>query len=107
MIRSILLAGAALALAATPALAQPLSREDLEAALKQRDDQIAALEKRIAALEAGRAAVSTAQPVGDSVAAGAPVANVAHAEAPAGAGVSGAGAKDDEVALQALSRGLV
>ena len=43
-------AGVAAALAA-PALAQPLSRAELEAALAQRDQQIAALEKRVAALE--------------------------------------------------------
>ena len=91
---------------ATPALAQPLTREELKAALAQRDQQIAALEKRIAALEAEHAPAATpATPVQSA-------ANSPAAAAPGAAGpVSGAGPEtasaNDDVALQALSRGLV
>jgi hypothetical protein len=86
---------------AAPALAQPLSRDDLQAALAQRDAEIAALEKRVAALESEKAAV--AQPTPASVSA-ASSETAAAAPTTAAADTSG---KDDDVALQALSRGLV
>jgi hypothetical protein len=91
--------GAAAALA-TPALGQSVTTQDLQAALRQRDQVIATLEKRIAALEAlqGAAAVKTGGP-----AASAPTA----AAASSGDGPAGDNAGDDLVALQALSRGLV
>jgi hypothetical protein len=77
--------------AAPPLLAQELTRADLEAALRQRDQQIAALEKRIAALEGERAApgseIKTLPATGETA--------------------SAAGASGDEAALQALTRGLV
>jgi hypothetical protein len=73
------------------ALAQPLSREELETALKQRDQEIAALEKRISALEARGEATPAAG------------GTTATAASPAAAGGPG----DDEASLQALSRGLV
>ena len=91
------LAGVAATAAAAPALGQPLTREDLEAALRQRDQEIAVLEKRVAALEAERsAAPSTA------VATPLTAPAIAAAAAPAPPGPT-----EDEVALQALSRGLV
>jgi len=96
---------ASLALApAAPALAQPLTREELESALAQRDHEIAALEKRITALEAERAsAVASAAPI--QAAANPPPAAAPSARSAAG-GAQTAAANDD-VALQALSRGLV
>lgn len=94
---------ASLALApATAALAQPLTREDFQAALAERDQQIAALEKRIAALEAERA--PTAASATPLQGAAGPTA------APPSAGSAASGgqiAANDDVALQALSRGLV
>jgi hypothetical protein len=50
-----------LALAATPACAQPMGSAQLLEALKQRDTAIAALEKRIEALERERAAAPAPQ----------------------------------------------
>jgi hypothetical protein len=107
-----LAAGAAL-FAAAPALAQPLTRAELEAALKARDQQIDALEKRVAVLEAehGAPAVSASQgaqnpplPAAGYASAG-PVATASAAGgAPGGAAASVPG---DEEQLQALSRGLV
>ena len=79
---------------ATPALAQELTRADLEAALHQRDEEISALEKRIAALEGEHAA--TAAPIQTLPAA----AESASASAPTRTG-------EDETALEALTRGLV
>jgi hypothetical protein len=77
---------------APPALAQELTRADLEAALRQRDQEIAALEKRIAALEGDRAApggeIKTVPATGETAS-------------------SAATASGDEVALEALTRGLV
>jgi hypothetical protein len=84
-------AGTAVA-AASPASAQSVTTEDLQAALRQRDAVIAALEKRVAALEAERTAAKTAT-------APAPVASSAKPPVTA--------QSDDLVALQALSRGLV
>ncbi len=86
---------------AAPALCQPLTREELEAALSRRDQEIAALEKRIATLEAERAAATAptttaAQSVPPPPSA--PVSSVA---------AGSAGPATDETALQALSRGLV
>ena len=100
MIRAGVFAAAAglAAVAAGPCLAQPLTREELQTALAQRDQQIAALEKRIAALESER---------------GAPAPNDAVQTVPTAASVppsemaSAAGSNDDEASLQALSRGLV
>jgi hypothetical protein len=94
---------AACALAvASPATAQPLSREDLLAALKQRDEVISALTKRVEALERERgAAQGTAPP---AVAPG----GAPPAAAPAAAPPAEGGAKlQDEAALEALSRTLV
>ena len=98
------LAIASLALApATTALAQPLTREELKAALAQRDQQIAAMEKRIAALEAEHERVAAPTPIQTA-------ANPPPAVAPSAATVANAaetGTANDDVALQALSRGLV
>jgi len=94
-------AASVLALAVSPAArAQPLSREELEAALAQRDQVIAALEKRVEALEAARGSAQ-ATPIATTPAAGAPATGVQSPASDAG------GASDDEAALQALSRGLV
>jgi hypothetical protein len=76
---------------ATPALAQELTRADLEAALRQRDQEISALEKRIAALEGERAEVA------------APVQALPASAETASAAQTG----EDETALEALTRGLV
>ena len=82
--------------AVAPAVrAQPLTRDELETALRRRDAEIAALERRIAVLEArGGPAPSV-----EAAAPPAPPPPVAAAASP--------GRPDDEVALQALSRGLV
>ena len=95
------MAAAGFALAG-PALAQPLTREELQQALAQRDQEIAALGRRIAALEAqqGRETPPAASAIKTVPATdAAPGAGVAAAASGASAG--------DEVALQALSRGLV
>jgi len=90
------IAAAACALAvATPARPQPLSREELVAALKQRDAVIDALAKRVEALERERAATAGRAPAGPGVA------------APTAAPERGGPAAQDEVALEALSRTLV
>jgi hypothetical protein len=81
--------------AATPAWAQPLSRDELVDALRQRDAVIAALAKRVEALERERAA-----------ALGAPAAQSAAAP-PAGVSEQPVPAVQDEAALEALSRTLV
>jgi hypothetical protein len=102
MIRAGVFAAAAglAAAAAGPCFGQPLTREELQTALAQRDQQIAALEKRIAALESRR---------GDP----APAPNEAIQTVPTAASTppsqvaTAAGPSDDEVSLQALSRGLV
>ncbi|HEX7760811.1 MAG TPA: hypothetical protein VF459_14995 [Caulobacteraceae bacterium] len=94
------------AASAPPALCQPLTRDELETALKQRDQEIAALEKRIAALEAERGGEAMA--AGKGVAAAAVGASDGPVVAAAAPGVSGGGeAELDDTALQALSRGLV
>jgi hypothetical protein len=94
---------AAVAQTAGAPAARPLTREELEAALRARDAEIAALEKRVAALEADRGApVATA--VGQPVASGAPAA--AATASPQGA-TQTASAGGDEEQLRALSRGLV
>ncbi len=93
--------GAAVVLAA-PVLAQSVTTEDLQAALRQRDQEIAALEKRIAALEAERRTAATQT---TAVATATPPA--ASAPTTVSAGAAGANQGDDAVALQALSRGLV
>lgn len=78
------------ALMAGPALAETVTTEELQAALRQRDQVIVELQQRVAALEARRAA---------------PQANIetisAAAPSPAPA------VEQDEAELQALSRGLV
>ena len=97
---------AALALGAGgPALAQPLTREDLEAALKQRDQEIAALEKRIAALEAAREGGPMATARGSPTAPTVQTASAQASDRPTAAAAASVG--DEEAALQALSRGLV
>jgi hypothetical protein len=73
-------------LAASPAIAQELSREDLLQALKQRDAAIAALEKRVAALETTASTAPAPSPV---------------------AAVAQAAAGDEDAGLQAISRGLI
>jgi len=80
---------------AAPALAQPLTREELETALRQRDQQIADLERRLAAVEAGRGATTAV------------VRTPPQPTAAASAAQPAVDASDDEGALQALSRGLV
>jgi hypothetical protein len=92
----------AAALCASPALAQPLTREELQQALSDRDRQITALEQRIDALERERSAgpaAAVAPP------AAIPPASAAPASGPAPAGQ--AARDDDEAELQALSRTLV
>ena len=109
-----LAAGAAL-IAAAPAFAQPLTRQELEAALKERDAQIELLEKRVAALEAehgaSAAASQTAQnpsSAGGDATAGPVATTSAAASGPQGAaGGVAASAPGDEDQLRALSRGLV
>jgi hypothetical protein len=76
---------------APPVLAQELTRTDLEAALRQRDQEIAALEKRIAALEADRPA---------------PGAEIKTLPA-SGETASATNDAGGEAALEALTRGLV
>lgn len=110
------LAAAAALAASCPALAQtagapasrPLTREELEAALRARDAEIAALEKRVAALEADRdAPVAAAGGAAAIASAGvAPGASPAPT-APAQASTRTASAGSDEDQLRALSRGLV
>jgi len=93
---------AGLAAAAGPCLSQPLSREELERALARRDQEIAALEKRIAALEGERGAAPRVS--GEAVETVPPAPTpVATASARPVVG----GSSDDDVSLQALSRGLV
>jgi hypothetical protein len=98
-VRAAILAAAISLAAAGSALAQPLTREDLEKALAQRDQEIAALEKRIAVLESERATTTrTADPaIATAPAPSAGTAKVAAAEP----------ATNDSTELQALSRGLV
>ncbi|RAK58703.1 hypothetical protein DJ021_02250 [Phenylobacterium hankyongense] len=82
------------ALVAGPAKAQPLTREELVAALKAQERVIGALEQRIAALERERAAAPPIQQI----------------PAPAPTSMAAAGTvapADDEAALEALSRTLV
>lgn len=88
----------AAALCAGPALAQPLTREELLQALSARDREIAALEQRIAGLERERsAAPGPAAPApSEPAAAPAPAAPTAQPSR-----------DDDEAELQALSRTLV
>jgi hypothetical protein len=89
------------ACAGAPAFAQPLTREELQSALQQRDQEIAALEKRIAALEADHSA--PARGPGEAIqTVPAPDAGPASAAAP-----TVAKASEDDASLQALSRGLV
>lgn len=102
MIRPALLGLAALIIAA-PACAQDqvqgMSQDELLEALRQRDQAIAALERRVAALEAERHASPPPIATLDSPATPAGQGEAAKPEATDAAG--------DEVALQALSRGLV
>jgi outer membrane putative beta-barrel porin/alpha-amylase len=79
---------------ATPVHAQPVTVDQLQAALRERDATIAALEKRISALEAASQSGATAA-VGPAAAA-----------APAQFNASQGADRGDEE-LQALSRGLV
>ncbi|HWF77900.1 MAG TPA: hypothetical protein VN694_12070 [Caulobacteraceae bacterium] len=110
------LAAAAALAAAHPALAQttdaaanapasrPLTREELEAALRARDAEIAALEKRVAALEAG-APVATA---GAAARGGQPgIVQAAGSRAATQAAAQTASIGGDDEQLRALSRGLV
>ncbi|HEX3406198.1 MAG TPA: hypothetical protein VHS81_03085 [Caulobacteraceae bacterium] len=107
------LAAAAALVVAHPAFAQtadapasrPLTREELEAALKERDAEIAALEKRVAALESGRGApVATAGGAARNTQPGV-VQTATGAPSPANSQTASAGG--DEEQLRALSRGLV
>jgi hypothetical protein len=93
-------------LVAWPAWAQDLTRDELLQALKERDAAIAALEKRVDALEAERAATPVATAVAADAASAARPAS-APAPPPAQASAGASAAKDDDVALQALSRTLV
>jgi hypothetical protein len=93
-------AAAGLSVAAGPCLAQPLTREELQSALAQRDRQIATLEQRIDALERERGA---AAPAANEAIQTVPTAATAPASQAAAAG----GSSDDDTSLQALSRGLV
>src|SRR5688572_23858589 len=89
------IAACAAAAIAAPASAQSVTKEDLQAALRQRDQVIAALEKRIAALETQQGATAVKAP---------PASATASVDTSAAdSGDSG----EDLVALQALSRGLV
>jgi hypothetical protein len=94
---AVLFAGAAIA---GPALAQPLTREELQQALAQRDREIAALEKRVDELEAqGHPAAAAGAAIQTLPASTGP--------APAQSAAAKSSSSDDQVALQALSRGLV
>jgi hypothetical protein len=95
---------AACAVVVAPAVqAQPLSREELLQALKQRDAVIDALSKRVEALERERAAGSAPPPPVAAPPAVAPPPVGSTQPPPA----QGASAAQDEVALEALSRTLV
>jgi hypothetical protein len=86
------------ALASAPALAQPLTRQELTEALAERDRQIADLQRRLAEVERERAAEQAkAPPVTTIPATGTPPPKAAVATAPA----------DEEAELAALSRALV
>jgi hypothetical protein len=87
----------------SPATAQPLSREDLLAALKQRDEVISDLTKRVEALERERAAARGTAPPPAVAPAPAPPAAPPVAAPPAQGGAK----LQDEAALEALSRTLV
>jgi len=109
------LAAAAALAVVHPALAQtasaapatrPLTREELEAALRARDAEIAALEKRVAALEADRGAPVTTSGGGAQGERGVAVATAgAQGSAQSASQTTTVGA--DEEQLRALSRGLV
>jgi|WetSurMetagenome_2_1015567.scaffolds.fasta_scaffold30589_3 hypothetical protein len=87
--------------AASPALAQELTREEMQAQLHQRDQTIQALEQRVSALEARLAAAPQA-------AAQAPPQAPAPGTSTAAAAKPAAKESAEEIAeLQALSRGLV
>jgi hypothetical protein len=91
-------AGAGAMILAPAARAQTVTVEQLQSALRERDQQILALEKRIAALENKQA---TAEP---AAATAAPTISPANPPAK----VAGAASREqDEVALTAMSRGLV
>lgn len=96
--------GAAVAaLCSLPAQAQPLTRDDLAQALKQRDEVIAALQARIVALEqqqASRATQSAAAPSAESL-------TVSGGPVMGGKVAASASAEDDDATMQALSRSLV
>jgi hypothetical protein len=79
---------------AAPAFAQPVTAADLQASLRQRDAVIAALEKRIAALEAQQRAATTAKATDVPA-------------PPLAAGRTSANPSDDDMVLEALSRGLI
>jgi len=82
---------------ATPALGQPLTREDLLQALKARDETIAALQKRIEALEQQRGGAPGASPPPSPTRLAEPI-RPAPTPQPT---------KEDEAAFEALSRTLV
>jgi hypothetical protein len=85
-----------LALAATPACAEPMSPSQMLEALKQRDAAIAALEKRIEALERKRGTPATA-----------PVSQASPAPLQAVVAPSVAQGSEDPAEAEALSRALV
>jgi hypothetical protein len=78
--------------AAEPCLAQELTRADLEAALRQRDQQIDALERRITALEAQQPSAP---------------ATVSNQQWPAATNSGDTDPSKDEASLEALTRGLI
>lgn len=96
--RAAALAGCAAVLAAGPALAQPLTREDFQKALEARDRTIAEMQQRISALEH---ALSTTAPPPTPIPGASATATTAAGPAKAAA------AENDEAELQALSRTLV
>src|SRR5690349_14885534 len=97
-----------------PAQAQPVSRQELLNALRERDRVIETMQKRIQALEAGQRP-SPKPRVARSSTASAPTVPVAQAEQPqpvrppdeAPPAPEAQKAEEDDVALQALSRTLV
>lgn len=105
LMTSILAIGAA-SLCAVPAHAQPLTRKELAEALKQRDEMIAALQARVAKLEQEQAGRTVQTQTSQVVAAG----EVKPVTAPIGAAgpdASSSASREDDVALQSLSRSLV
>jgi hypothetical protein len=86
---------------------QPLTREEMEQALAERDRLIADLQRRLAALEAQRGVQNPAPEATTEATPPAPSAPVQTAQAAPPAGAAAAAKGDEDVELQALSRGLV